>query len=96
MKDFRFKQVLIDESTQSTEPECLIPIVMGSKQIVLVGDHCQLGPVIMCKKAAQAGLQRSLFERYIIKGKTSSVTSVNIVCIHMINYHDQIHFMKVH
>ena len=66
LKDFRFKQVLIDESTQATEPECLIPIVMGSKQIVLVGDHCQLGPVIMCKKAAQAGLQRSLFERLIL------------------------------
>merc|ERR1719384_1872569 len=66
LKDFRFKQVLIDESTQATEPECLIPIIMGSKQIVLVGDHCQLGPVIMCKKAAQAGLQRSLFERLIL------------------------------
>ena len=66
LKDFRFKQVLIDESTQATETECLIPIIMGSKQIVLVGDHCQLGPVIMCKKAAQAGLQRSLFERLIL------------------------------
>lgn len=27
------------------EAECLIPIVMGAKQLVLVGDHCQLGPV---------------------------------------------------
>ena len=26
----------------------------GAKQLVLVGDHCQLGPVIMCKKAAKA------------------------------------------
>jgi regulator of nonsense transcripts 1 len=31
-----------------------------------VGDHCQLGPVIMCKKAAAAGLSRSLFERLIL------------------------------
>ena len=38
---------------QSTEPECMVPIVMGSKQVVLVGDHCQLGPVIMCKKASK-------------------------------------------
>ncbi|ETO03094.1 hypothetical protein RFI_34319 [Reticulomyxa filosa] len=66
LRDFRFKQVLIDESTQATEPECLIPIVRGAKQVVLVGDHCQLGPVIMCKKAANAGLQRSLFERLIL------------------------------
>jgi len=68
LQNFRFKQVLVDESTQSTEPECLIPIMMGAKQIVLVGDHCQLGPVIMCKKAAKAGLHQSLFERLIFLG----------------------------
>ena len=38
---------------QATEPECMVPVVLGSKQVVLVGDHCQLGPVIMCKKAAK-------------------------------------------
>jgi len=68
LANFRFKQVLCDESTQSTEPECLIPIMMGAKQIILVGDHCQLGPVIMCKKAAKAGLHQSLFERLIFLG----------------------------
>lgn len=26
-------QVLIDESTQATEPECLIPLVLGAKQV---------------------------------------------------------------
>ena len=31
----------------------MVPIVMGSKQVILVGDHCQLGPVIMCKKASK-------------------------------------------
>ncbi|KAM7491128.1 hypothetical protein LguiA_034049 [Lonicera macranthoides] len=68
LANFRFRQVLIDESTQSTEPECLIPLVLGAKQVVLVGDHCQLGPVIMCKKAARAGLAQSLFERLVILG----------------------------
>jgi regulator of nonsense transcripts 1 len=56
--------VLIDEATQATEPECLIPIMNGAKQVILVGDHCQLGPVIMCKAAAKAGLAQSLFERW--------------------------------
>lgn len=37
-------------------------------QVVLVGDHCQLGPVIMCKKAARAGLAQSLFERLVLLG----------------------------
>ncbi|KAG8080500.1 hypothetical protein GUJ93_ZPchr0007g6178 [Zizania palustris] len=68
LSNFRFRQVLIDESTQATEPECLIPLVLGVKQVVLVGDHCQLGPVIMCKKAARAGLAQSLFERLVILG----------------------------
>ncbi len=31
----------------------MVPIVLGAKQVILVGDHCQLGPVIMCKKAAK-------------------------------------------
>lgn len=37
-------------------------------QVILVGDHCQLGPVIMCKKAAEAGLSQSLFERLRLLG----------------------------
>ncbi|XP_022108204.1 regulator of nonsense transcripts 1-like [Acanthaster planci] len=65
---FRFRAVLIDESTQATEPECLIPVVLGCKQVILVGDHCQLGPVVMCKKAANAGLSQSLFERLVVLG----------------------------
>jgi regulator of nonsense transcripts 1 len=64
----RFRQVLIDESTQSQESACIIPIVLGCKQLVLVGDHCQLGPVVMCKKAAKAGLTQSLFERLVLMG----------------------------
>lgn len=62
---FRFRQLLIDESTQAMEPECFIPIVLGVKQLVLVGDHQQLRPVVMCKKAASAGLTTSLFERLV-------------------------------
>lgn len=64
----KFRTVLIDESTQSAEPECLIPLVLGCKQVVLVGDHQQLGPVVMSKRAAKAGLNQSLFERLVILG----------------------------
>lgn len=66
--DYKFRTVLIDESTQASEPECLIPIVKGAKQIVLVGDHQQLGPVILDRKAGDAGLKQSLFERLISFG----------------------------
>eukprot|EP01022_Parablepharisma_sp_SALTPOND_P016227 TRINITY_DN234_c0_g2_i1.p2 TRINITY_DN234_c0_g2~~TRINITY_DN234_c0_g2_i1.p2 ORF type:complete len:1040 (+),score=86.45 TRINITY_DN234_c0_g2_i1:3145-6264(+) len=61
----RFMRVLIDEATQAIEPECLLPVLKGAKQLILVGDHCQLGPVIMCKEAAKAGLNQSLFERLV-------------------------------
>jgi regulator of nonsense transcripts 1 len=40
LKNFRFKQVLIDEATQATEPETLIPLLRGAKHVILVGDHC--------------------------------------------------------
>lgn len=68
LRKFRFRTVLIDEATQATEPECLIPITKGCRRLVLVGDHCQLGPVVMCKRAASAGLSQSLFERLVILG----------------------------
>lgn len=64
----KFSTILIDESMQSTEPECMVPVVLGAKQLILVGDHCQLGPVVMCKKAAKAGLSQSLFERLVVLG----------------------------
>ena len=64
----QFRSVLIDESTQATEPECMSPVVLGCRQLILVGDHCQLGPVVMCKKAARAGLSQSLFERLVVLG----------------------------
>lgn len=68
LKNFRFRQVLIDEATQAIEAEALIPISLGAKQVVMVGDHCQLGPVVMCKAAAKAGLTQSLFERLVLVG----------------------------
>lgn len=46
----------------------MVPVVLGAKQLILVGDHCQLGPVVMCKKAAKAGLSQSLFERLVVLG----------------------------
>lgn len=68
MRKLEFRSVLIDESTQATEPEVLIPIVKGAKQVILVGDHQQLGPVNLDKKAGEAGLNQSLFERLICLG----------------------------
>ncbi|CCH41224.1 ATP-dependent helicase NAM7 [Wickerhamomyces ciferrii] len=68
LENVNFRTILIDESTQASEPECLIPLVHGAKQVILVGDHQQLGPVILDKKAGDAGLKQSLFERLVVLG----------------------------
>ena len=68
LANFQFNTVLIDEATQAVEPEALIPMVMGCKHVVFVGDHCQLGPCIMNKAAANAGLCQSMYERLLMLG----------------------------
>ena len=65
LNNFRFPIVLIDEATQACESECILPLLHGAKHAIIVGDHCQLGPVVLCKNAAKAGLKMSLFERLV-------------------------------
>ena len=50
LKSFSFSFVLIDEATQVTEPVSLIPIVLKSQQLVLIGDPQQLSPTIPLMK----------------------------------------------
>ncbi|XP_069128073.1 3'-5' exoribonuclease HELZ2-like isoform X1 [Argopecten irradians] len=58
-------QCIIDESGMCTEPECLAAIITTkAEQVVLIGDHKQLRPVVMCQHAAKLGLETSLFERF--------------------------------
>ncbi|XP_062574961.1 helicase with zinc finger domain 2-like isoform X5 [Saccostrea cucullata] len=58
-------QMIIDEAGMCTEPETLAPIIATkAEQVVLIGDHKQLQPVVLCSEAASLGLEKSLFERY--------------------------------
>lgn len=64
MKD-RIFQVIIDECGMCTEPESIATIIATrAQQVVLVGDHKQLQPIVVCPEARRLGLQKSLFERY--------------------------------
>ncbi|XP_023932839.1 helicase with zinc finger domain 2 [Lingula anatina] len=59
------EQSIVDESGMCVEPDCLVPIVHSkAKQIVLIGDHKQLRPIVLNQLARDMGLERSLFERY--------------------------------
>jgi len=59
-------QIIIDECAMCMEPEALVPLVTfgSAEQIVLIGDHKQLQPIVLNRDAKNLGLQRSLFERY--------------------------------
>jgi superfamily I DNA and/or RNA helicase len=57
-----FDLVIIDEAGQGIEPSCWIPILQG-KRCILAGDHCQLAPAILSRKALESGLGKSMMER---------------------------------
>ncbi|GLC34648.1 hypothetical protein PLESTM_000221100 [Pleodorina starrii] len=58
-----FPLVVVDEASQATEATTLIPLTRGSRQAVLVGDHCQLGPLVQSEAARRLGAEVPLFER---------------------------------
>lgn len=62
MRDRHFSTLFIDEAAQALEPMCWIPITR-SNRIVFAGDHFQLPPTVKSKKAEEAGLKETLFER---------------------------------
>ncbi|MDC0525469.1 AAA domain-containing protein [bacterium] len=68
LSSLRFDSCVVDEAAQAMEPEVLIPAVLGIQRLVLIGDECQLRPVVLCKPAARGGLEYSLFERSIVAG----------------------------
>jgi regulator of nonsense transcripts 1 len=63
--DLTFKTVIMDEATQAVEPSALIPLIYGAERVVLVGDQCQLGPVVRTRELEDLGYNWSLFERMI-------------------------------
>ena len=67
-------QLIIDECAMSPEPQSMAPIIATqAQQVVLIGDHKQLRPIIRCQPAAELGLNQSLFERLFKKFPDSTV-----------------------
>ena len=59
------QQCIVDECGMCLEPESLVPITSsGARQVVLIGDHKQLQPVIQDQVAKTLGLSVSMFERH--------------------------------
>jgi len=68
-KDARFPFVVVDEAGQQTQNSTLLALQRGCLRCVLLGDHKQLPPTIMCRAAADEGYATSLFELLIERHK---------------------------
>ncbi|XP_052220021.1 putative helicase MOV-10 isoform X2 [Dreissena polymorpha] len=66
-----FTHIFIDDCGHAVEPECIVPISglmdprdkSGRAQLVISGDHKQLGPIVRSAIARNLGLPVSLMER---------------------------------
>ncbi|KNC82196.1 hypothetical protein SARC_05516 [Sphaeroforma arctica JP610] len=66
LHNIKFGLVVVDECTNSTEPDVLVTLTKARKdgQVVLIGDHRQLPPTVMTQDPkAMRILNLSLFER---------------------------------
>lgn len=59
----QFDAVIIDEGSQSIEPESWIAALHATKKLIMAGDHKQLPPTLKSKEAKE--LERTLFERLL-------------------------------
>ena len=80
-------QCIVDECAMCIEAETLCAM-LGShaKQVVLIGDHKQLQPVIKCNEARDLGLGISMFERYsksvkMLKTQYRMVSTHSTACV---------------
>lgn len=68
LKDASFARIIIVEASQIVETTCLLPIVKGCQQLVLIGDQKCLAPTVVSTWAQSQGMCVSLFERLIKQG----------------------------
>ncbi|EME78058.1 uncharacterized protein MYCFIDRAFT_145022 [Pseudocercospora fijiensis CIRAD86] len=69
-----FDIVLVDEASQQTEAETLVPLTKGCRRAILVGDHVQLRATVQ-KHSVLSGFDVSLFERHYTASSSSSSSS---------------------
>jgi len=58
-----FTCCIVDEATQTTEPESLAPLMLGCEKLILVGDPKQLPATVLSSEAESKKFRQSLFTR---------------------------------
>eukprot|EP00057_Strongylocentrotus_purpuratus_P033405 XP_791308.3 PREDICTED: helicase with zinc finger domain 2 [Strongylocentrotus purpuratus] len=67
-------QCIVDEAGMCNEPETLIPLTSTlPHQVVLIGDHKQLRPIITEPNARDLGMEESLLEKYKKKARMLTI-----------------------
>lgn len=66
--NFDFDYVIMDESSKASPPETLVPINMG-RNIILIGDHKQLPPVVTKDKSLQHEINETLVDNGLDNNK---------------------------
>uniref|UniRef100_A0A8C4PYF6 Senataxin n=1 Tax=Eptatretus burgeri TaxID=7764 RepID=A0A8C4PYF6_EPTBU len=61
-----FSCIIVDEASQSTEMDSLVPLLYNCPKMVLVGDPKQLQPTVLSQRAKDLGYGRSLLERLLL------------------------------
>lgn len=67
LKNVFFHTVIFDEAGQCLDPDLLIALTHNAQQMILVGDHKQLGPVVFSREAAQKRYNTPLLERLVLR-----------------------------
>lgn len=68
LEDMYFNTVVIDEASQSLEPECWNAILKADR-VILAGDHKQLPPTVKSQESVKLGLETTILD--ILAGKTA-------------------------
>ena len=63
LSSMRYKNVLIDEAAQSTEPDVCQAVVRCENALALIGDHKQLPATVKSEWNRRQGLEKSMFQR---------------------------------
>ena len=63
-----FDLCIMDEVSQSVEPQALVPLSLDCKRCVLVGDPAQLRATVLSRVCMNAGYDGSLMDRVLANG----------------------------
>lgn len=80
LRKIHFRDVIIDEASQITEADALVPLVKGSTRAILIGDHIQLRPIVQnMPEKLRAAIKRRI--DILVSGGYSGDRLESLLCL---------------